>query len=120
MVEKISASYFTMPGIWTLYSINLINHEPPWRRVDHTVTFLRQYISHVTPRFIWGHENRTPCSTAYYHGGIFERMDVFDKNGLESNVFLENGRFLTKNGHESISFFMKKSEAHPIDSFFGP
>ena len=43
MVEKISASYFKIPGIWTLYSINLINHEPPWRRVDHSVTFLRQY-----------------------------------------------------------------------------
>ena len=42
MVENISASYFKMPGIWTLYSINLINHEPPWRRVDHTVMFLRQ------------------------------------------------------------------------------
>ena len=40
MVEKFSASYFKMLGLWTLYSINLISHGPPWRRVDHTVTVL--------------------------------------------------------------------------------
>ena len=36
--KKFSASYFKMPGLWTLYSINLLSHRPPWRRVDQTVT----------------------------------------------------------------------------------
>ena len=40
VVEKISASYFKMPSLWALYSIILISHGPPWRRVDHTVTLL--------------------------------------------------------------------------------
>ena len=50
MVEKFSASYFKMPGLWTLYSINLISHGPPWRRVDHTVTLLTSVTSVTSVR----------------------------------------------------------------------
>ena len=33
------------------------------------------HVSHVTHRFIWGHENKTPSSTSYYHGGILNIAD---------------------------------------------
>ena len=62
VVEKVSSSSFKMPGLWTPYTINLINQGPPWRRVCRYVAYVSHvsHVSNVTPQFIWGNENRTP------------------------------------------------------------
>ena len=43
-----------MPGLWTPYTINLINHGPPWKRVDHTVTLLTSVTSVTSPLGLFG------------------------------------------------------------------
>ena len=43
-----------MPGLWTPYTINLINYGPPWKRVDHTVTLLTSVTSVTSPLGLFG------------------------------------------------------------------
>ena len=47
---------------------------------------------------------------------VLDRIDVcITKYAHESSLVLENGRFFIKYGHESIYFFVKWKNGHPID-----
>ena len=70
--KKYSASQEKVFRTWTSYeilSITTLNYLTGCRPYLYG-TYVT-HVSHVTPRFIWGHENMTPSSTAYYHGGFF-------------------------------------------------
>ena len=77
--------------------------------------------------FFWtkyGHDNRSFSCKIWKkftsEHSVLERIDVcMTKHAHESSLFLENGRFSIKHGHESIFFSWNWKNGHPID-FLGP